>query len=132
MANRMAGVAKLLGVELGKEFYIEGNKERFKITDAGVKYYSIDYGKWFPTMPIALQNLLDGTYVIKDIWTPDSGQVYYYPIVDLDSLCCNCEWRGEDTDYHRLNNGLVFQTREEAIEMAKKMLEIARGGHSND
>lgn len=126
MANRMKGVAKLLGVELGKEFYIEGNKERFKITDAGVKYYSIDYGKWFPTMPIALQNLLDGTYVIKDIWTPDSGQVYYYPIVDLDSLCCSCQWRGEDTDYHRLNNGLVFQTREEAIKMAKRMLAVAK------
>lgn len=128
MANRMKGVAKLLGVELGKEFYIKGNKERFKITDAGVKYYSIDYGKWFPTMPIVLQKLLDGTYVIKNIWTPDLGQVYYYPTVDLDFLCCNCEWHGEDNDYHRLNNGLVFPTREEAIEMAKKMLEIARGG----
>ena len=101
MANRMKGVAKLLGVELGKEFYIEGVKERFKITDAGVEYYSIDYGTWFSTMPIVLQKLLNGTYVIKDIWTPDSGQVYYYPIVDLDSLCCNCEWHGEDTDYHK-------------------------------
>ena len=30
MANRMAGVAKLLGIELGKEFYIEGGKDRFK------------------------------------------------------------------------------------------------------
>ena len=122
MANRMKGVAKLLGVELGKEFYIEGVKERFKITDAGVEYYSIDYGTWFSTMPIVLQKLLNGTYVIKDIWTPDSGQVYYYPIVDLDSLCCNCEWHGEDTDYHRLNNGLVFETREEAVAAAEKML----------
>lgn len=77
MANRMKGVAKLLGVELGKEFYIEGVKERFKITDAGVEYYSIDYGTWFSIMPIVLQKLLNGTYVIKDIWTPD-GHSYCY------------------------------------------------------
>lgn len=129
MANRMKGVAKLLGVELGKEFYIEGDKDRFKITDAGVEYYSVAYGKWFSTMPIVLEKLLNGTYVIKDIWAPDLGQVYYYPIVDLDSLCCNCEWHGDNTDYHRLDNGLVFQTREEAIELAKKMLETAREEH---
>ena len=124
MANHMKSVAKLLGVELGKEFRIEGNKERFKITNAGVEYYSFACGKWFPTMPIVLQKLLDGTYVIKGIWTPDSGQVYYYPIVDEDSLCCDCEWHGEDTDYHRLNNGLVFKTKEEAVAAAEKMLTV--------
>lgn len=132
MANRMKGVAKLLGVELGKEFYIEGDKDRFKITNAGVEYYSFAYRKWFPTMPIVLEKLLNGTFVIKDIWTPDSGQVYYYPIVDEDSLCCDCEWHGEDTDYHRLDNGLVFETKEEAIELAKKMLETAREEHFNE
>lgn len=129
MANRMKGVAKLLGVELEKEFCIEGVTERFKITNAGVEYYSFTYGKWTQAMPAVLQKLLNGTYVIKDIWTPDSGQVYYYPIVDLDSLYCNCEWHGEDTDYHRLNNGLVFETKEEAISIARKMLETAREEH---
>lgn len=132
MNNRMKGVAKLLGVELEKEFCIEGVIERFKITNVGVKYYSLAYRKWLQAMPAVLQKLLNGTYVIKDVWTPDSGQIYYYPIVDLDSLCCNCEWHGEDTDYHRLNNGLVFETREEAIEIAKKMLETAREEYLNE
>lgn len=132
MANCMKGVAKLLGVELEKNFYIEGITEQFKITNAGVEYYSLAYRKWFQAMPAVLQKLLNGTYTIKNIWTPDSGQRYYYPIVDLDSLCCNCEWHGEDTDYHRLNNGLVFETREEAIEIAKKMLETAREEYLNE
>lgn len=132
MVNRMKGVAKLLGVELEKKFCIEGEKELFKITNTGVEYYSLAYKKWLSTMPVVLQNLLNGTYTIKDIWTPDSGQKYYYPIVDLGSLCCNCEWHGEDTDYHRLNNGLVFETREEAIEIAKKMLETAREEYFNE
>ena len=72
-----------------------------------------------------LCKLLDGRLSIRKLpWKPKINEVYYYPTVDLDSLCCNCEWRGEDIDYHRLNNGLVFQTREEAIEMAKIMLAV--------
>ena len=41
-------------------------------------------------------------------------------------------WRADldctiaDTDYHRLNNGLVFKTIEEAVAAAEKMLAVVK------
>ena len=134
MANRMAEIAKLLGVEVGEVFQVDGDPSIkdcfFKFSDNDLQLSAVngDNDTWGVANDSRLLGLLYGSLSIRKLpWKPKINEVYYYPIVDLDYLYCNCEWRGEDTDYHRLNNGLVFKTREEAIEMVMKMLEIARG-----
>ena len=60
-------------------------------------------------------------------WKPAKGERYYEPIIDnfLGRACFTC-WSGSEYDNYRYDNGLVFRTEEEAIEMAKIMQTVAK------
>lgn len=128
MANHMRDVAKLLGVEIGEEFCVEEREELFKISKTCIEYFSFSYGKWFSATPVILAKLLNGTYTIKGKctseikWTPGLNKFYFSPCPTRKDLWECREWYGDENDYHRLHNGFVFKTSDEAIEMAKKML----------
>lgn len=54
------------------------------------------------------------------------GVKYYYPRVDFNNLCGDYEYINDDTDKRMISRGLAFKTREEAINCAKKMLEVVK------
>ena len=122
MANYMKEVAMLLGVELNKEFYIEEHNGKYRITETGVEELYNDGEGWQPSAVVPLQSILTGRHTIKRKWKPDNGKMYYFPDFGTNSLgSCLC-WLGTETDKNLYNRGLVFQTIEEAVAMAKKIL----------
>ena len=51
------------------------------------------------------------------------GMKYYYPHVSqTDDLYASCEYANDEFDKTIISRGLVFRTKEEAVEAAKKML----------
>ena len=51
---------------------------------------------------------------------------YYYPNLSYFRLYDSKYWQGDELDEKRKERGLVFKTKEEAIEAAKKMLEVLK------
>lgn len=54
------------------------------------------------------------------------GVMYYFPDCNRDVLYDNCIYREDGFDKKLKNRGLVFKTKEEAIEAAKKMLAVLK------
>lgn len=122
MSNYMKEVAILLGLELNKEFHIEEHKGKFRITENGVEAFYDDGEGWRPSAVVPLESILTGRHTIKRKWKPNNGEMYYFPDFGTDSLgSCLC-WLGTETDKNLYNRGLVFQTIEDAIAMAKRVL----------
>lgn len=124
MANYMAGVAKLLGVEVGEVFevYIGGECQgRCRFTKDRVEVS--DNHCWYRTKVETLEWLLNGTAtIVKLPWKPARHDSYYYPCLDSDELWGCATWIAGLNDNNRLERGLIFKTKEEAVEVAEKML----------
>lgn len=58
-------------------------------------------------------------------WLKD-GVMYYFPRIDTDELYDYYLYNNDGTDKKLISRGLVFKTKEEAIECAKKMLEVVK------
>ena len=56
------------------------------------------------------------------------GVKYYYPCVGLDDLYDCCTYTNDLYHKRMINRGIVFRTRDEAIEAAKKMLAVVKDG----
>ena len=54
------------------------------------------------------------------------GIGYYYPSLTRKTLYDNLKYNGDEFDERLKNRGLIFRTREEAVEMAKKMLAVLK------
>lgn len=133
--NYIAGVAKLLGVEEGEVFQVNGDtsleKCFFMFTD-GFLYIS-DNGKddsWCVANDSILIRLLYGYLSIcKPLWKPAFGDRYYTPSIDhKDSLFLYTAdvWTDDKFDKEFYKRGLVFKTREEAIAMTEKLLSVVK------
>ena len=81
-----------------------------------------------------LEDILIGDVrIIKLPWKPtNEGEWYYTPALDTESGCYTVYWENNDTDERRYRRGLVFKTREEAIAVSKKMLDILEEVRGNE
>ena len=60
-------------------------------------------------------------------WRPKIGDIYYVPWVsDLDLDYLEIVWNGYPRDEKRYAAGFVCRTKEEALELARKMLAAAK------
>ena len=140
MANHIAGVAKLLGVEAGEVFQIDkdptlnGCVFRFSNNDLQLSKANGDNGTWVVANDNRLLGLLYGSLSIRKLpWKPtNEGGRYYTPALDTESGCYTVYWENDDTDKRRYRRGLVFKTREEAIAVSKKMLDILEEVRGNE
>lgn len=132
MDNRMAEIAKMFGVELGEPFKITDNThddyQRYhRFTEnAGIEI-SDDGVEWRTAGAVILKYLLMGVVgIVKLPWKPKMGERYYVSdIFDRDLF--DYYLRDDDErDEELYKRGLVFKTKEEAIEMSKKMLAVAK------
>ena len=120
MANYMAEVAKILGVELG---------ERFKIINVGANKSISEYDYYFTDKDIEIDNegracsgeyllihLIYGDFAIKHKpYKPNRGETYWY--VEKDGNICEREWHSCRYMVDHLNRyklGNCYRTKEEA------------------
>lgn len=60
---------------------------------------------------------------IEEQWTPKEGELYYYPRIDIPDMYGSTFYlTRSEADQHRLKLGLVFPTKELAVEKAKEIL----------
>lgn len=124
MANYMADVAKLLGVEIGEEFQICGNGEAtVKLTEDGLEIVTILGPLIDHANEVCLTKLITGKYKIKrKPWKPKYGDYYWAVSANpIDSLCY-IEWEDTPSDYSNYKLGNCYQTMLEAKENKNKWI----------
>lgn len=125
--NYMAGVAELLGVELGEVFKISDDNCTgsfyYQLTkENGIKY-SKDNINWKRGMEMILIDILLGYVRISKLpWKPTKGEKYYVPNIFVQDLWAYYSWNDDAYDEELYKRGVVFKTTEEAITAAEKML----------
>ena len=126
MANCMESIAKLLGVELNEVFRIEDFDlelyDFFKITENGLYQSSKSEPYDWKVSPNFISLLTGDIEITKLPQKPAIGDMYCYPDPATPILWGRCSWRDDEVDNYRLQHGFVFETTEEAIEAAEKML----------
>ena len=137
--NYMAGVAELLGIEIGQSFKIVDDtygirQSYYRLTEENGCEISDDNTSWVTVSAEVLKWLIMGDVRISKLpWKPtNEGEWYYTPALDTESGCYTVYWENDDTDKRRYRRGLVFKTREEAIAVSKKMLDILEEVRGNE
>ena len=132
--NHMRDVVELLGVDFGESFQLNSAtiKSDFKFTIDGLYMFSWMTENWVPNSDV-LYGLITGTYTINKPKKPLAmGTEYFIPNLTYPSLYVPVTWSDKDFDTQNLKNGLICKTKEEAIELAKKMLAVTKEGKDND
>ena len=129
--NKMAELAKLLGVELDEEFIIQsmdGYKCKCKLTNEGLLVYVSD-----PSDPQVwvkrnsyLYDLIAGKYEIKNLpWEAKRNEIYFAP--HLMSVETYDKFQATDSlDDMAYERGLMCETLEQAQELAQLLIKTAR------
>lgn len=142
--NYMKQIANILGVEMGETFEITTagatkSDGCFELTENGIKRwtfpsYNKNIAREDDDMLARLLNwVLTGEKIIVKLnWKPANGERYYTPCVDSPDMYDYWTWQDDELDQHRLKCGLTFKTKEEAIELTKKMLTVVQKDEKND
>ena len=142
MTNRMNEIAKLLGVELEEVFKITDDTHddyqrylRFtknagiEISDDGVEWEMA--GTVIGAMILKFL-LMGNVRIVKLPWKPKMGERYYVSDIFDRDLFDYYLWDDDERDEELYKRGLVFKTKEEAIELAQRMLAVAKESKNND
>lgn len=113
--NCMAAVAKLLGVELGKEFVIENKDRKETVVLAMDGFHVIQPNNVLsPDHGRLLSKVLQGLYEVKKKpWVPKYKEYYYCPSITQRRVI-EFLWLGDTRDYAMKAIGMVYRTKEEA------------------
>lgn len=119
--NLMPQIAEMLGIELGEEFKVEGDKafeqKTFYLTARGLKV-KLDQcpEKEIPAMAVLDSLLFGDTKIIKLPWKPKHKDKYWtFYINNHDKLDTDWNiWTEEVAELARLKAGWVYRTRAEA------------------
>ncbi len=130
MANHMAEVAKLLGVKLGEVFFIReypsDSKMYLKFTENGLER-SLDKDSWAKAAGWVWELIITGALKINKLpWRPSRDDAYYMLSIISIGKYIKLFWTGSKNDEDSYQQGLVFRTEKEAVELAKEMLDVAR------
>ena len=119
MANYMAEVAKMLGVEIGEEFEIQypspcSVKTTAMFTEDGFRIVHTDTVILHPYWKeVELNHLLNGTFTIKrKPWKPKKEEHYWN--VRLEGEPWFTRWLDDVIDYNNYKLGNCYRTKEEA------------------
>lgn len=140
MANYIKEVGKLLGVGVEEVFQVDGDPSTkdcfFKFSDNDLQLSAVNGGNdtWTVASDTRLLDILYGRLRIRKLpRKPAIGDMYYYPDPVTPLLWGICSW-GDDVlfDNYRFQHGLIFATREEAIEIAKQMQAVTKQEGKNN
>lgn len=125
VVTHMRELAELLGIGFEETFQINDVEINLKLKSDGLYGFSPIAGLWTP-VPTILLNLVTGVYSIhKSIRKLVKGEEYFIPDFTVSSLACAVTWSDSDFDNCNAKNHLVCLTKEEAVNLAKKMLALA-------
>lgn len=124
--NKMAEVAKLLGVDIGEEFELVGSHTLTRITTEGLEYRQCDTA--WQKCPGVLMDLLTGKAKIRrKPWMPKNEEYYYTPTFEDSNMnALGNLWVGSEDDMAVYNSGLLCRTREEAEELHDDIVRYVR------
>lgn len=116
--NYMADVAKMLGVEIGEEFKIDGDElisgRIFKIDETSLLVKEM--GNYWGEPDTRLEELLCGDLkIVKLPWKPKCGDLYYYPEVNCKRVQIT-SFEGYTTDLALIALRMCYRTEAEAQE----------------
>lgn len=131
--NNMTLLEKLckeIGVKTGEEWLANDGKT-YMIDNKIVEWYeptevdSMDYESWVFSDDNVYKKLLLGE--LKPIWTPKKEDEVYTICFLEDDYVYDFLWKGGTPwEQEMIESGLVFETKEEAIETANKMLTMLK------
>lgn len=138
--NYMAGVAELLGVELGQSFKIVDDtygirQSYYRLTEENGCEISDDNTSWVTVSAEVLKWLIMGDVrIVKLPWRPQIGEKYYIPRIAIrpEDRHYYYYWDNDGTDIKRYDMGIVCKTSEEAVALTKKMLAVVKEARDND
>lgn len=124
MDNKMDKVADILGVKLNEIFHIVGHgNKQYLLSKFGYLCKVEEGGIEFP-VDDGLDKLIIGMYeIVEKPRTPARGSFFYTPDFECKELFKPSIWVNEPRQLEAYKNGVVCKTPDDAIEMAKKMLE---------
>lgn len=115
--NLIPEIAKMLGVELGKEFKIDtSGDDIFQITESGVwMRKGIDKEEWVEK-PFEFVMLCNGdAEVIRLPWKPKEGESFYTFTAAYGEWSVSLDvWAEEPCNYALLDKGWIYRTEKEA------------------
>lgn len=127
--NYMADVAKMLGVELGEEFKMDGSDKILKFYKNGLCFQC--GGAWLRADSNLIDLIKGGSKIVKLPWQPKVGDEYYYPSFDLKRVS-NSRWNDETFDFAYKEAGMVFKTKKECEEALPELRKKYLGGNDNE
>ena len=121
--NYMADVARMLGVEPGEEFKIDGSNLIYKFFENGLYFRSIE--GWLPAEYQFFDLIKGDSKIVKLPWQPKKSDEYYYPGEGFNNVCRSL-WGNTVFGFAYKEAGLIFKTYEECEaalpELRKKYL----------
>ena len=126
-------ICKELGVEIGEE-WLGNDGHTYKIDENGDISMEVSGNGCVDCLAWSEVSGLWGDLVVgelKPVSKPKAGEVYYIPAVDELDKYIDFTWADCDDDEVNHRRGLVFKTKEEAIECANKMLGVIKKVRSN-
>lgn len=121
MKNNMAQIADMLGVTLGKEFYIVGRTYSYLLTNNGL--YKVVGGMQSKLNNDTLEHLLLGKLEIDSRFLPSKNESYYVPFFTGTEVR---HWENSDEDRYFYDNYLVYATYEKAEEVKQLILRTVK------
>lgn len=126
--NYMADVAKMLGVELGEEFKIDGSNLIYKFLENGLYFRCIE--GWLPAKH-QFHDLIKGECnIVKLPWTPKTNEAYYRPSRKFFGVTSEV-WTDNPYDYAFKEAGMIFRTAEECEAALPELRKKYLGGDDN-
>lgn len=121
--NYMQDVAKMLGVELGEEFKIDGSNLIYKFFENEL-CFQCD-GAWLRADNILINLIKGDSKIVKLPWQPRKGEVYCRPEYGFEDVAFD-NWGNHPIDFALKEAGMIFKTKEECEaalpELRKKYL----------
>lgn len=126
--NYMQDVARMLGVELGEEFKIDGSNLIYKFLENGLYFRCIE--GWLPAIYHFLDLIKGELEIVKLPWQPKEGDKYYCPCLYF-KYVAHSYWENTPSEISLKEAGLVFRTKEECEAALPELRKKYLGGDDN-
>lgn len=127
--NYMADVVRMLGVELGEEFKIDGSNLIYKFFENGLYFRCIE--GWLPAKYQFLDLIKGELEIVRLPWQPKIGNKYYCPCLYF-KYVAHSYWKNTPIEISLKEAGLVFRTKEECEAALPALRKKYLGGGCNE
>ena len=114
-----------LELEKDEEFEIKGGYYNHRINKNCLEYCFDDH--WYSSIYLG-ELLLGELEIIKLPFIPKLNETYYAPDISIADLYLKTANYDSKYDKHRIKHEICFRTKQEAINKAKEVLRLLRGG----